>query len=277
MYNSDPLQEKKYQVAPGLIYKYKGRILWLISNQCSSQCNFCFRKNFLKKHCLLTSEEIKKGLQFIKNNQEIKEVILSGGDPLFTPQQYLENFINELVSFQQKGIIDIIRFHTRLPISNPDAIKTWHFQLIAKIKNSYIVIHINHPNELTNKSIKIINNLRKKAGAIILSQSVLLKGINDSTKTLMQLFNLLVKEGIQPYYLHQNDIYPWTKKYSVPIKKAIKIWRALRPRLSGIAATARFVIDTPYGNGKIAFPEGDAWEINYSYFRDYKKKKYYLK
>ena len=106
------------------------------------------------------------------------------------------------------------------------------------------------------------------------SQSVLLKGVNDDVQTLRNLFVKMAKEGIRPYYIYQNDPVYWAEHFTVPFKKAIKIWGKLRPRLSGVAATARFVIDTPFGFGKIPVPEGDAWEIDLSSFRDFKGKKH---
>jgi lysine 2,3-aminomutase len=108
-----------------------------------------------------------------------------------------------------------------------------------------------------------------------MSQTVLLKGVNDSTETLYALFTKLAKEGIRPYYVFQNDDVCWAKHFTVPMEKAIKIWGKLRPRLSGVAATARFVIDVPKGYGKIAVPEGEAWDVNYETgYHDFKGVKF---
>lgn len=275
---TDPLTEDKYEVASGLVYKYRGRALWTISLVCASYCRFCTRGRevgALKPH--LREKEISQVLAFLKKRKEIKEVIVSGGDPLVAPRKYLTKIINGLIKLQKDGNIEIIRIGTRLPIVNPPLVQPWHYRLLAKIKNSYLVVHINHPAELTPEAIEVLNNFRRKSGALVLSQTVLLKGVNDSVKTLSELFNKMVKEGIRPYYIYQNDPVYWAKHFTVPIKRAIRLWQQLRPRLSGLAATARFVIDAPFGFGKIPIPEGGAWRVDYSCFFDFKKKKHSLK
>ena len=110
-----------------------------------------------------------------------------------------------------------------------------------------------------------------------MSQTVLLKGINDSVEILHELFVRMAENGIRPYYVFQNDLVYWAKHFTVPIDKAIKLWQNLRPLLSGIAATARFVIDVPFGYGKIPVPEGNAWEVDYSGFSDFKSVHHRLK
>ena len=138
------------------------------------------------------------------------------------------------------------------------------------------MVHVNHPAELSAEVLEVLYNFRQKAMAAVMSQSVLLKGVNDSVETLYELFTQMAKEGIRPYYVYQNDPVYWAQHLTVPIKKAIKIWGQLRPKLSGLAATARFVIDTPFGFGKIPLPEGNAWKVDYSVFFDYKHKKHNL-
>lgn len=295
----DPLNEDKHEVAPGLIYKYQGKVgqdgqviyagraLWTISRFCTSYCRFCTRgrevglpapqtRGALTKRGFLTDKEIKKVFKFLAHHQELNEVILSGGDPLACPQDYLEKIINGLVKRQKKGQLEVLRIGTRVPITNPHLLKNWHYQLIAKIKNPYLMVHINHPSELTPLSLSVLHQFRQKSQATVMSQSVLLKGVNDSVKILYQLFTQLAKEGIRPYYLYQNDPIYWAKHFTVPIKKAINLWQSLRPLLSGLAATARFVIDTPFGFGKIPLPEGNAWKVDYSHFYDFQKKKHFL-
>lgn len=290
----DPLSEDHHEVAPGLIYKYKGkieakgnithygRVLWTITRFCGSYCRFCTRgrevgvinhktneKAAITRKNLLTDLDIKKVVDFIKKHKEINEVILSGGDPLVTPQPYLTKIITELVLLQSKGDLDIVRIGTRLPVHNPIVFQPWHFALFKKLKNPYLMVHINHPSELTLQALRVIDRF-KQNGATVMSQSVLLKGVNDNPQTLINLFNLMAKEGIRPYYVYQNDPVSWAQHFTVSIPRAIKIWEQLRPRLSGIAATARFVIDTPFGYGKIPVPEGKAWKVDYGYYCDFK-------
>ncbi len=296
----DPLIEDKYEVAPGLVYKYRGkiakdgkilyygRVLWTVTRFCASYCRFCTRgrevglvnsnNNLAKKanigdQYFLSDKQIKQVINFLKTKKEINELIISGGDPLTCPKDYLKKIIINSAKLQQSKDLKIIRLGTRLPISNPLIIKPWHYQLLKKIKNLYLMVHINHPSELTKVALKVINNFRKISGATVMSQTVLLKGVNDNSQILYDLFVKMTEEGIRPYYLYQNDPVYWAKHFTVPIKKAISIWGKLRPKLSGIAATARFVMDTPYGFGKIPLPEGNAWKVDYKGFRDFKGKK----
>lgn len=296
----DPLIEDEHEVAPGLVYKYEGkfnkqgevttygRALWTITRLCASYCRFCTRgrevglppkihgesKGSLSKNAYLTSSEIKQVFNFLENHSEINEIILSGGDPLTAPQNYLTEIIEGLVNLQKRNKLSIIRIGTRLPVSNPISIQPWHYKLIGFIKNPYVMVHINHPAELTDETLKVLTNFRKECLATVMSQSVFLKGVNDNEDTLYQLFVNLAKEGIRPYYLYQNDPVYWAKHFTVPIKRAIKLWQNLRPRLSGVAATARFVIDTPFGFGKIPIPEGNAWKFNDEFYFDFKGKKH---
>jgi lysine 2,3-aminomutase len=296
----DPLIEDEFEVAPGLIYKYRGkvrkdgsiysygRVLWTITRFCASYCRFCTRgreiglpTNYkveggsrLTKEPFLRDEEIDEVIKFLKEHKEINEVILSGGDPLTTPLTYLGKIIDKLVNLQKNGDIRIIRIGSRLPIHNPRAINVNHYKLVAKIKNPYLMVHINHPEELTDEAIMVLNNFRRHSFAVISSQTVFLKGVNDNTDTLHDLFVKMAENGIRPYYMYQNDPVYWAKHFTVPMDKAFKIWEELRPRLSGIAATARFVIDTPFGFGKIPVPEGGAWDFKKDQFRDFKGTKF---
>lgn len=300
--SEDPLIEDHNEVAPGVVYKYKGkldkkgnvlhygRVLWTVTRFCASYCRFCTRGRevgipaYVKAHTkaaiaqnpYLSDEEIQKVITFLKQHKEINEIIVSGGDPLTTPRPYLTKIIGELVALQKAGHLDIIRIGTRLPVHNPISVQPWHYELLSTIRNPYLMVHINHPFELTEKTLSVLYNFRKIAMATVCSQTVFLRGVNDSEKTLHDLFVKMAINGIRPYYLYQNDPVYWAQHFTVPIKKAIKIWGKLRPKLSGVAATVRFAIDVPFGYGKIPIPEGDAWEVNYKWFRDFRKKKYML-
>lgn len=276
----DPYQEKKYQVMPGLIHKYQGRALWLASNRCVSYCSFCMRRRIAGNLSLApfaTEEKIKNVLSYLSENQQIREIILSGGDPLVIPQKNLTMIIAGLAKLQKDKKLDIIRIHTRVPVDKPQLIKNWHYQLLKKIKNPYIFIHINQASEITQETKKVVDDLRQKSYALILGQSVLLKGVNDSVQTLCDLFSEIVKSGIIPYCLYQNDPVPWAQHFTVPIIDAINLWQQVRPRLSGLAATAKFIIEPVGGIGKIPVPEAGAWDVDYSHFYDFNKKKFMVK
>jgi lysine 2,3-aminomutase len=220
----------------------------------------------------LTDAEINQVFDYLREHPEINEVILSGGDPLTCPQDYLTKIINGLAALQNKGHLDVVRIGTRLPIVNPTAIQPWHYDLIQRLRNPYILLHINHPAEITPQVIAVVEKFRKVSYASMLSQTVFLQGVNDNVETLYQLFNLLHKNAIRPYYLFQNDDIDWGKHFTVNPKKAILIWQQLRPKLSGLAATARFAIDVPGGYGKIPVPEGNSWDVDLTHYRDFKGK-----
>lgn len=298
--SSDPLIEDENEVAPGVVYKYRGkinrrgqvmtygRILWTVTRFCGTYCRFCTRgrevglppslygnkRSAISQSPFLTDDQISQVFKFLINHREINEVILSGGDPLTAPQNYLTKIIEGLIRLQISEDLQIIRLGTRLPIHNPASIRDWHYDLLAKIKNPYLMVHINHPFELTEQTLAVLANFRSRSGALVQGQSVLLKGVNDNAQTLHDLFVKMTAEGIRPYYLYQNDPVYWAAHFTVPFKRAVKIWQSLRPRLSGLAATARFCIDTPFGFGKIPLPEGNAWEFNPKSFKDFKGKKH---
>ncbi|MCL5090803.1 MAG: radical SAM protein, partial [Patescibacteria group bacterium] len=210
---TDPLAEDEHEVAPGLVYKYRGqidkngkviyygRVLWTVTRFCGSYCRFCTRGREVglgKNECtdsqaamaqapFLTEEEIKEVLNYLESHPEINEILVSGGDPLIAPQAYLEKIFNGLSKLQKEGSLDIIRLGTRLPISNPKAIKPWHYQLLAKVKNPYLMLHVNHPAEITPEVIKVVNRFRKTSLALVGSQSVFLVGVNDSVEILYEL------------------------------------------------------------------------------------------
>lgn len=295
----DPLSEDLHEIAPGVIYKYRGkinkngppghrkgkitqygRILWTITRLCATYCRFCTRGRKVgmpatgTQKFFLSDKEISHVFRLLKTHPEINEVILSGGDPLTCPEPYLTKIIHGLSRLQKQGYVDIVRIGTRLPIHNPLAIQNWHYRLLSQIKNPYIMLHINHPAELTQQTKTVLYNFRKIAMASILSQTVFLKGVNDNADTLHELFINLTKEGIRPYYLLNNDHVYWARHFLVPIKKAVKIWSKLRPRLSGIVDTAKFIIDVADGHGKITIPEGNFWNFNLNHFRDFKGEKH---
>lgn len=295
----DPLNEDIHEIAPGVIYKYRGkmnkngqitqygRILWTVTRLCATYCRFCTRGRevglpanrtgstaTIANKFFLSDDEIAHVFTLLKSRPEINEVILSGGDPLTCPEPYLSKIILGLAKLQKEGHLDIIRIGTRLPVHNPPAIQNWHYRLLAQIKNPYLMLHINHPAELTAETKEVLHNFRKTSLASILSQTVFLKGVNDNADTLHELFVSLTKEGIRPYYLLNNDRVYWARHFTVPINKAVKIWSKLRPRLSGIADTAKFIIDVAGGYGKVAIPEGNSWDFDLSRFRDFKGKKH---
>lgn len=294
----DPLNEDHHEEAPGLVYKYRGkknkdgsihtygRALWTVTRFCASYCRFCTRGRevgymgssqlnkdaTLAGKAYLSDEDLDAVEKYLDEHAEINEIILSGGDPLTTPESYLTKILKRLADRQKAGKLDIVRIGSRFPIHNPIGLKDWHYKAVAQLRNPYLMVHINHPAELTPQTLSVLERFRKESYATEMSQTVLLKGVNDNEETLYTLFMTLAKNGVRPYYVFQNDDVCWAKHFTVDMKKAIKIWGNLRPRLSGVAATARFVIDVPKGYGKIAVPEGHAWTVDYDAgYMDFKR------
>jgi lysine 2,3-aminomutase len=299
----DPLNEDHHEEAPGLVYKYRGKLkdngeveyygraLWTVTRFCASYCRFCTRGRevgymgasqlndhaALANKAYLSDEDLDKVEAYLDAHPEINEIIMSGGDPLTTPEKYLTKIIDRLVRRQNEGKLHIVRIGSRFPIHNPIGFKDWQFQQMARLKNPYLMVHINHAEELTPEALGVLYRFRKEAMATIMSQTVLLKGVNNNATTLYQLFTKLTANGVRPYYVFQNDDVCWAKHFTVPIREAIQLWQELRPKLSGVAATARFVIDVPRGYGKVAVPEGNAWQVNYDEgFVDFKSQHFIL-
>lgn len=300
----DPLMEDEHEVAPGLVYKYEsnikaknkkftyyGRALWTVTRHCAAYCRFCTRGRevgiiagqeggsaaALAHTPSLLMDQIEETLEFIEKEPGINEIILSGGDPMTINPKILRYILGRLAALQRKDKLKIVRIGTRVPVHNPLLLRDEHFAAAAQIKNLRLMVHINHPFELTPETLGVLERFRKEAGAVVMSQSVLLKGVNDNVETLYNLFIKLAGEGIVPYYVFQNDAVYWATHFTVPIKRAIKMWQKLRPMLSGVAATARLVIDAPKGYGKITVPEGGGWQVNYDFgYRDFKGKRFKL-
>lgn len=303
--DKDPLNEDHHEVAPGLVYKYEsnakskskkpfahyGRALWTITRHCAAYCRFCTRGREVgipagqegvsgaalahTPHLLLN--QIEETLKFIEKEPGLNEVILSGGDPMTVNPKTLHYVLGRLGEMQRVGRLSIVRIGTRVPIHNPLLLRDEHFAAVAQLRNPRLMVHLNHPLELTSQTRAVLARFRRDCQAVVMSQSVLLKGVNDSVETLYELFSKAAEEGIVPYYIFQNDPVYWGKHFTVPIKRAINLWQLLRPRLSGVAATARFVIDVPQGYGKVPIPEGNAWQVDYEKgYRDFKGKTFAL-
>ena len=294
---SDTLNEDEHEVpeAPGVVDKYRagkdeygeypGRVLWTITRNCAAYCRYCTRgrevgipanmegptSGALAHTPHLSKEQIDRSLAYITENVGIREVILSGGDPLTLKPEVFKYVLFHLGKLQQQDVIDIVRIGTRVPIHNPRMIKDYHLEAASYLRYPKWMIHTNNEVELTDEALDAIHRLRKASDGVVYTQSVLLRGVNDHPQVLRNLFNKAAIENFVPYYVYQNDPVYWAKHFTVPIMEAIEIWGHVRPVLSGVAATARLVIDTPHGYGKIPLPEGNAWTIDYGQgFKDFK-------
>lgn len=267
---SDPLMEEHHTVVRGLIHKYRNRALILLTLNCAAYCRFCTRRRKVSdiQKGILSDRDINNIITYIKNHPEIKEIILSGGDPLTVPF-LLQKILSRLSKLPQ---IRIIRIGTRLPVADPQKINYKLINILKIIKNKtvYILVHFEHPKEITEQTIVAVNKL-KSVSTMLLSQSVFLKNVNDSFNTLYKLFSKLIEIGIKPYYLYHCDPVKGAEHFIVDFKKEIKIVTELRKNLSGLAFPT-YIIDAPNGSGKIPVPL-EFWEFNSDKYKDFENKK----
>ncbi|MCX7965252.1 MAG: KamA family radical SAM protein [Syntrophorhabdaceae bacterium] len=241
----DPLIEEKYSITPSFIKKYSGRGVFLTGTQCAMYCRFCNRKRLIgKNHNIRASFE--ETFDYLKRDITIKEVIVSGGDPLMLPPEEFEFILRKFAKIDH---IKIIRISSRMPVVYPEGIKQKHIKSIKNLSPIWFIVHINHPKEITEEFSKTVRNL-KNAGCIILSHTVLLRGVNDCPYILRELFERLVLLGIKPYYLFQVDEVKGVSHFKVRLRKGIEIMKILRQETSGIAMPT-YVIDITGAAGKI--------------------------
>ncbi len=228
-YLTDPLQEHN-TVAEGLIHKYKNRVLMIVKSACAINCRYCFRRHFPYQENSPNKQRWQQALHYIANNTDISEVIFSGGDPLMASDEHLAWLVGKIEAIPH---ISRLRIHTRLPVVIPNRITR---DLVNLLKKSHLkttmVLHINHGNEIDADFTKALEPLRD-ARIPLFNQSVLLKGINDDAKTLIELSEKMFDSGITPYYLHLFDSVQGAAHFDVKEEKAIKIVNEMLAALPG--------------------------------------------
>ena len=245
--NWDPLAEEKHMPVRGLSHRYPDRVLWYLSHSCAVYCRFCMRKRKVSQAASApTRSDWEMILDYVRQHTEIKEVILSGGDPLSLEDKHIAYILENLRPIKH---LYSIRIHTRMPVSLPMRIDKALAELLGRFYPITIVTHFNHVKELSPQSKKAIRLLRMH-GIDVLNQAVLLRGINDSLKAQEELNLNLVAAGVRPYYLHRCDEIPGLDHFRVPVAKGISILRELRGRNPGISLP-RYVVDLPGGGGKV--------------------------
>jgi len=228
----DPLGEADAVRGPGLLAKYQGRILILATAACPVHCRFCFRRHFTGQALPEQAEAVNDFLDAIAADQTIHEVILSGGDPLMLHDEALENLCRRL---DRVGHLRRLRIHTRMPIVIPQRVTPDLLDiLIAGRLTPIVVLHVNHPAEL-NVEVEHALAQFNAAGIPLLSQTVLLRGVNDRGEVLLELFERLTSLRVIPYYLHQVDAVAGAAHFAVPIAEGLKLMAWLRRRLPGYA------------------------------------------
>lgn len=261
--NTDPIGDYEHGVVKGLVHRYPDRVLLKITDICAVYCRFCFRKDMVGKGAgILNSHELDTALSYISKNKNIREVILSGGDPLTLSNRRLKEAMDKLNKIEH---VDFIRFHTRTPIVKPSRIDDDLIDILNTSKKAiYIVLHINHVQEMNDKIIEMLDRL-SQSRATLLSQTVLLKTINDNCTALTNLFTTLVKNRVKPYYLHHPDLATGTNHFRVSIKKGQALMKELRGNISGLCLPT-YVLDVPGGFGKIPLNHTYAEELNIGHY-----------
>lgn len=246
--NDDPIGDDAHAPVKGIVHRYPDRVLLKITDTCSVYCRFCFRKEMVGQGGgMLSAEEVDAALAYVRASENIREVILTGGDPLTLSNRRLGELLARLESIPH---LDIIRIHTRSPVVRPERVDDGLTDLFSSIRKAlYVVLHVNHAQEIDARVEAAFQKL-SRSGAILLSQSVLLKDINDDVAVLEALFRKLLANKVKPYYLHHPDLAPGTGHFRVSIKRGQDIMKTLRGKLSGLAYPT-YVLDLPGGYGKM--------------------------
>ncbi len=242
----DPLKEESHMAVPGLVHRYPDRVLWYLTGSCAVYCRFCTRKRKVSRKEGESRSNREEVLSYLREHREIKEVILSGGDPLVLSEEELERILSPLRSLPH---LASIRIHSRVPATLPMRITPSLAELLERFYPLTLVTHFNHPVEVTEDVYRAVKRLRM-AGVLVLNQSVLLRGINDTPQTQEELVLSLLRAGIKPYYLHQCDEVKGVSHFRTPLNRGVEILEALRGRNPGVALP-RFMVDLPGGGGKI--------------------------
>ena len=256
----DPIGDGAHEVSEGLIHRYPDRVLLKFVSACAVYCRFCFRRETVGQGSGMSAAALAAALAYIGAHPELWEVIVSGGDPLVATPRRLAALTSALAAIDH---VKVIRFHTRVPVVAPERVTG---DLIAALKadgaTTWVAIHANHARELTAEARAALRRLAE-AGISLVSQTVLLKGVNDDAQTLADLMRAFVAAGVKPYYLHHADLAPGTAAFRTTVADGRALMKALRGRLSGLAQPT-YVLDIPGGFGKVPlgpdFSDGDGVE-----------------
>ena len=244
----DPLGEDVDSPVPGIVHRYPDRVLFLVTDICSTYCRYCTRSRiFGRQHqCFIDSAKWEKALAYIEANPNIRDVLLSGGDPLTLSDDRIEWLLSRLKDISH---VEIVRIGTKVPTVLPQRITPALVSMLKKYHPLWMSIHITHPDELTPEMSAACIRLAD-AGIPLGSQTVLLAGINDSVSTMTRLVHGLLQIRVRPYYLYQCDPIPGSSHFRTPISKGLEIIQGLRGHTTGYAVPT-YVVDAPGGGGKI--------------------------
>jgi lysine 2,3-aminomutase len=242
----DPLNEERDSPVPSITHRYPDRVLFLTTSQCSMYCRFCTRKRKVSDSSKINAKYIQDGINYIAAHKEVRDVILSGGDPLMLTDYMLEKILAALRAISH---VEIIRLGTKMPCVLPQRITPKLCKIIRKYHPIYVNTHFNHPWECTKEAERACAMLAD-AGCPVGNQTVLMKGVNDSPEVMLELFRKLLAMRVRPYYLYQADMTKTTNHFRTPVRVGLEIMDKLRGHTSGLAVPY-YVIDAPGGGGKI--------------------------
>ncbi len=244
---ADPLAEESHMPVPGITHRYPDRVLFYVSHHCPVYCRHCTRKRKVSDPLSAASSmQIEGSLKYIRETKSVRDVLLSGGDPLTLSDEKLEAILSALRKIEH---VEVIRLGTRNPVTLPQRITENLADILKRYGPIYVHTHFNHVNEISPESRLALTRLRN-AGTVLGNQMVLLKGINDSVESVMELNRELLKNGCRPYYMLQCDFAQGISHFRTPLQKGIDIIDALRGRIGGMGIPD-FVVDLPGGGGKI--------------------------
>jgi len=244
--HTDPLHEQSFSPVKGIVHRYPDRVLFTVTQVCSNYCRYCTRSHSVGRLDKLGRQDFEKAFNYIKEHKEVRDVLISGGDPLTLSDETLDYILSNIRRIEH---VEMIRIGTRVPVVLPQRITDNLISILRKYHPLYLSLHFSHPAEITtecaNACIKLADS-----GFPLGSQTVLLKGINDNVPVMMDLMHKLLKIRVRPYYLYQCDLIPGSSHFRTTVKKGLEIMKGLRGHTSGYAVPT-FVIDAPGGGGKI--------------------------
>jgi lysine 2,3-aminomutase len=258
---SDPLNEEGLSPVPMLIHRYPDRVVLLVSSTCATICRFCMRKWRVGNQRLNALNPLQSALKYIETTPAIRDVILSGGDPLLLSDEIIEDILSRLRRITH---LEMIRINTRAPVTLPDRITLRLCRMLKRYHPLYVNTHFNHPSEITSQSTEACNRLAD-AGIPLGNQTVLLKGVNDDLTVMKELMQKLLTIRVRPYYIHQMDLVRGTAHFRTSVETGLKIMAGLRGHTSGMA-TPYYVVDLPGGKGKIPILPDDVKRQGQTFF-----------
>lgn len=243
----DPIGDERFSPVKGIVHRYPDRVLLKVLHVCPVYCRFCFRREKVGPGgAFLSPSELEAALTYIADTPRVWEVIFTGGDPFVLSPGRLASIVERLEQIEH---VEILRFHTRVPLVAPGRVTTELIDAIKCSKTTYVVQHVNHAAEFTPEGRAAVARL-VDAGIPMLSQSVLLRGVNDRPEVLETLFRSLVRARIKPYYLHHLDLARGTHHFRTSVEDGQTLMKALRGNVSGLCQPT-YVLDIPGGHGKV--------------------------